>query len=362
MVRKPCHHDLVNKFLTAAIKPWVYKLSSSDELKHTAGASGDYSQVPILALVQQAEEMANLGFWRYDLETEEVFWSPGVFAIYDLKQTDKVPIDDALCFYTPAHRPIVEAALTKAAVDGTPWDIELDFVSARGKKKRVRTNGLAERTDGKITALVGVFQDVTRRYAADQQLRDAAMTDDLTGLPNRRHLHQFFQDLRLEKAVPQQIHYALALIDLDQFKAINDNHGHLAGDEVLKQTALRLQESWLSNSFAARLGGDEFVLMIRDAHLLEDLERTGERLIEQLARPVSLRSGAIATSATVGIAFVEHEALILTHLLSAADTMLYVAKRQQRGSCIIARGTDVFLDDTTTFEAIERADTLAKAG
>lgn len=358
----------MNKFLNAAIKPWAHKRASPDGLAPSPVvpvapvAPEIYSRVPILELVQQAEQMAELGFWRFDLDAEEVFWSPGVFDIYDLKKTDKVPIDNALCFYAPAHRPVIEAAINQAASEGTPWDLELDFVSARGKKKRVRAIGKAEMTDGRITALVGVFQDVTRRYLADQQLRDAAMTDELTGLPNRRHLHQFFQDLRLEKAVPDQIHYALALIDLDHFKASNDTYGHLIGDEVLKQTAERLQHGWLSNSFAARLGGDEFVLMIRDAHLLEELERTGERLLEQLARPINLRGETITASATIGIAFVEHEALPLNHLLSAADTMLYMAKKKQRGSCVIARGTDVFLDDARTFESIERGAAQARAG
>ncbi len=323
---------------------------------------GLYSQVPILELVQRAEEMADLGFWRYDLEAAEVYWSPGVFSIHDLNPTESVAIDNALCFYPPNHRPIMEAALNKAAVYGTGWDLELDFISARGKKKRVRAIGQSEQTDGRITALVGVFQDVTIRHEAERKLRAAAMMDDLTGLPNRRHLNQFFQDLRLEKASSRQVNYALAMIDLDHFKAINDKHGHLAGDEVLKDIAGRLQEAWLSNSFAARLGGDEFVLMIRDAHLLADLEPISERLLESLAKPVELRSGTIEISATVGMAYVEQEALTLTHLLSAADTVLYVAKKQQRGSCIIARGSDIFLDDSVTFDALERDASILKAG
>lgn len=352
----------MNKFLNVAIKLWASKPPSPERAPSPPDAPAVYGQVPILELAQQAERIAALGFWRYDLETQDVFWSPGVFEIYDLKVTDKVPIDDALCFYAPAHRPAMEAAITKAATDGTPWDLELDFVSARGKQKRVRSIGQAERKGESITALFGVFQDVTARYATDQQLRDAVMTDELTGLPNRRHLHQFFQDLRIEKSLPEQIHYALALIDLDNFKSINDAHGRLVGDEVLQQTAGRLQHGWLSNSFAARLGGDEFCLMIRDTHLLAELERTGERLLEHLSGPISLRSQTITPRATIGIAFVEHEALLLSHLLSAADTMLYVAKKQQPGSCIIARGTDVFLDDAETFESIQRGAKLSRTG
>ena len=123
---------------------------------------------------------------------------------------------------------------------------------------------------------------------------------------------------------------------------------------MLKVCAKRLRESWLSNSFAARLGGDEFVLLIRDQHLLVDLEAVSERLLENLRSPVELESGRIAVSATMGIAFVEHETHSLSHLLSAADTMLYVAKRKKRGSCILAQAKDVFLDDTNTLDAIER--------
>lgn len=322
---------------------------------------GLYDRVPILSLLQQAEQMAEIGFWRYDLEAAEVFWSPGVFRIYDLQPTQSVPIDSALCFYPAPNRSIMEAALDKAATDGTGWDLELDFISAHGRKRRVHTIGQAEWTDGSINALVGVFQDVTVRHEAERKLREAAMTDDLTGLPNRRHLHQFFCDLRLDHSPRRQFNYALAMIDLDHFKQINDEHGHMAGDQVLRATAERLQANWLSNSFAARLGGDEFVLLIRDAHLLADLELASKRLLDSLAQAVPAPNCTVAISATLGIAYVENEALTLTQLLSAADTMLYVAKRQSRGSCIIARGADVFLDDAATFAAIERDVGLARS-
>jgi len=352
----------VNKIWKATILPWAAKRSGSPEPKGPSPLSGLYSQVPILDLVQQAEEMAGLGFWRYDLEGAEVFWSPGVFQIYDLQPTESVTIENALCFYPPNHRSIMEAALDKASIDGTAWDLETDLISARGKKKRVRSIGRAEMAGGRITALVGVFQDVTLRHEADRKLREAAMTDDLTSLPNRRHMHQFFMDLHLEKAPLHQLHYALAMIDLDHFKLINDRYGHMVGDQVLKAVALRFQAHWLSNSFAARMGGDEFVLFIRDAHLLDDLQIASERLLTGLTQPVELPGCTVDVSATLGIAYVKHETLSLSHLLSAADTILYVAKKQQRGSAVIARGADVFLEDAATCEAIERGADMAKSG
>lgn len=340
--------------LTAAIQPWASRRAAANGAKRSPGLSGLYANVPIVDLIQQVEQIADMGFWKYELESGSIYWSPGVFAIHDLEPAEQVEIDNALAFYVPNHRPILEAAMRKATEEGVSWDLELDFTSAKGKKKRVRSVGKAEMVGSQIAALVGVFQDVTARYEADRRLREAAMTDDLTGLPNRRHLQQFYSDLRIENSPKRHVQYALALIDLDDFKQANDNLGHLIGDEVLKTTAKRLREEWLSNSFAARLGGDEFVVLIRDSHLLVDLEATGERLLDRLRQPIELAEGPVDVSATIGIAYVEHETHSLSHLLSAADTMLYVAKRKQRGSCILARATDVFLDDTATLDAIEQ--------
>ena len=202
----------------AAIQPWMARRGAADYGATAGAVDGGYANLPIVDLVQQVEQIADMGFWKYELASGSVYWSPGTFAIHDLPPGERLELDNALCFYPPNYRPLIEGAMKRATEEGIGYDVELDFTSARGRKKRVRAIGKAEFKGGEVVALVGVFQDITARYEADRQLRDAAMTDDLTGLPNRRHLHQFFSDLKLESTPERHAQYALALIDLDHFK------------------------------------------------------------------------------------------------------------------------------------------------
>lgn len=181
---------------------------------------------------------------------------------------------------------------------GDPFDIELDFITALGRKRRVRVMGEREMLDGEPHGLVGMFQDVTERHALETQLRRNADTDALTLLSNRAAF-----DRTLEAAIAESAAsgtpLALVLIDLDGFKLINDTLGHPAGDEVLRIVGQRLRSDLLNDSFVARLGGDEFGVIVRDEALLTDTEALRVRIENLLTISITIDTITMSCAGTV---------------------------------------------------------------
>jgi diguanylate cyclase (GGDEF)-like protein/PAS domain S-box-containing protein len=109
-------------------------------------------------------ETSGVGGWELDLVTDKIRWNRITFAIHDLRPGQPPPLAEALSYYPPAARETLVAAVEKARQDGVPWDLELPFITARGRHIWVRSCGRAMREDGRITRLSGAFQDVTARH------------------------------------------------------------------------------------------------------------------------------------------------------------------------------------------------------
>jgi diguanylate cyclase (GGDEF)-like protein len=152
-----------------------------------------------------------------------------------------------------------------------------------------------------------------------------ALHDELTGLPNRR----LFQDrlLRaLERARRSGSQTALLLVDLDQFKEVNDTLGHHAGDLLLKRVSKVFSERVRKTDTVARTGGDEFSIILDDPTSREDAERVGDSLIELLKHPIELGDQSVRIGASVGIALFPEDALDAEGLCIAADLRMYSYK------------------------------------
>lgn len=165
----------------------------------------------------------------------------------------------------------------------------------------------------------------------NESLAHQASHDSLTGLPNR----SFFEgrlSRTLRNASKYQEQMALLFLDSDNFKAINDSHGHAAGDEVLVSVATRVRAQLREGDLVARLGGDEFAVLLTPLHSREDAQRIAEKIIASMRMPIRLAEGhSITTSLSVGIAFFPDDGTTPADLLSAADAAMYQAKRNTRG-------------------------------
>ena len=163
------------------------------------------------------------------------------------------------------------------------------------------------------------------------QLQHVAMHDALSGLPNRLLLAD-----RLSQAIAQaerhQNRFAVFVVDLDRFKAINDSLGHLAGDAMLKEVARRLASVLRKADTLARLGGDEFVLVLNEIASAQDVETIAGRVLADIARPVKLSDLELHTSASIGISLFPADGTDAETLLQHADAAMYHAKKNGRNT------------------------------
>jgi diguanylate cyclase (GGDEF)-like protein len=176
-----------------------------------------------------------------------------------------------------------------------------------------------------------------RLQAARATAETQATTDALTGLANRRAFDQALGQAILGAGAGRD--FALAHLDLDFFKAVNDSHGHAAGDLILTHVADVLRTELRGRDFAARVGGDEFILILRGPTNIETIHRTGARIIRQIEQPVLHEGRECRVSASIGVVlsstYAKPEA---EQMLSDADAALYASKRAGRGQCTVVPG------------------------
>ena len=191
---------------------------------------------------------------------------------------------------------------------------------------------VAERgADGRPLQLVGVSADITARKEAEMQLAHLALHDPLTGLPNRRALAE-----ALERAIARAQRTGLPLavlaLDLDGFKAINDRHGHPAGDAALVEVAARLRRTIRRSDLVARLGGDEFAVIAGESKGPAPVVRLARRLGAALRAPIALPEAVAVIDVSIGVAFFPATARPRAQLLARADAR--ALRRQARaGGC-----------------------------
>lgn len=279
---------------------------------------------------RQVERLAKIGSWRLDLADDSVAWSEGVYRIHELDPGERPGLATALDHYPPRDRALVSAALANTIETGDAYELDVDFITARGKRRRVRSHGELEIEGGRPVAIVGVFQDITEAHRVERRLRESASTDEVTRIANRAEFNRVLEaELQAARAGKPIM---LVVLDLDGFKTTNDTFGHLAGDDVLRAVGQRLRAPFLQDSFAARLGGDEFALILNDPALVETAPAVIERLLDHLKAPVQSRDLLLPVSATIGSARPGPGVETARDLLHAADIALYTAKRARRGS------------------------------
>ena len=183
--------------------------------------------------------------------------------------------------------------------------------------------------EGEVVNYVGVFSDITRRKAAEEQMHFLAYHDGLTGLPNRG----LFLD-RLHHAVAHAHRkgdmVAVMFIDLDNFKPVNDTLGHQVGDQLLQHVAQRLVTSVREADTVARMGGDEFTVILESIQDTEAVTRVVRKLIRTVGEPLHIDGHAITVTVSVGISLYPLTSAHADDLLRHADMAMYRVKHSGR--------------------------------
>ena len=185
----------------------------------------------------------------------------------------------------------------------------------------------ANDTKAKQPNLIFQIQDITDKKSAEEKLQHDATHDALTGLPNRL-LFMSSLDRALERRrLVDAYKVSVLFIDLDRFKYVNDSLGHLIGDELLKEIALRLRECLRPSDLVARLGGDEFTILVEGTYDLSEVTRIAARIQQKFAIPFDLRGHEVYSSASIGILHATEKHAASEDVMRDADTAMYQAKR-----------------------------------
>ena len=198
--------------------------------------------------------------------------------------------------------------------------------------------------EGKLVRIWGARRNITDRKRYQSLLEHLAFRDPLTGLLNRQRLVSEVNELIDQGSAHNTGAVAsLLLLDLNQFKDVNDTLGHGAGDEVLRQMKARFDSALVNeNAIAARLGGDEFGVFVRDVGTAEGAMRVGQAITDALAAPFIIGGGKFHVSASIGAAIYPTHGTTFSELSRSADEAMYHAKQTGGGVRLFSRNTVVF--------------------
>lgn len=197
------------------------------------------------------------------------------------------------------------------------------------------TISAVESSSGEVRNYVALFSDISAQKAHQAQLEHIAHHDALTGLPNRMLLGDRLKQAMLV-AKRRHTFIAVAYVDLDGFKAINDNHGHEAGDRLLVTVSRRMRAGLREGDTIARLGGDEFVAVMTDLDSMNAASPLVQRLLEAISQPVDDETGqaSLQVSGSIGLTFYpQGEELDADQLLRQADKAMFEAKSAGKNRC-----------------------------
>lgn len=284
------------------------------------------------ATLARAQEIAHIGSWEWDLETDAVRWSTEAHHLYGVEPGDIEPgLDIVLARCHPDDRADLQKSIRDAR-SGAVSSVTADFrvVWEDGTTRWLHMQAEVEFHDGGPFRVVGALQDISERKRFEEKLAQLASHDALTGLPNRNLLND-----RLEQGLAHHRHtsriLALVFVDLDRFKIINDTLGHDAGDQLLKDVARRLSGCLRDGDTVARQGGDEFVVLLNDLAKAEDAAYVAQKMLDALAPPCLLAGREVLPAASLGIALYPRDGENMQELMMSADKAMYAAKQAGRG-------------------------------
>ncbi|MGI2261112.1 sensor domain-containing protein [Shewanella sp. GXUN23E] len=231
--------------------------------------------------------------------------------------------------YADSHTPEVESAYQHALATRSNWQGELQKKRADGSSYPVQLSTRRFDSRDGHSYLVTRFTDISARKQQQQRLTEQAMSDALTGLPNRYQLTKLLnQALERHRQTPSSFG-ALMFMDLNGFKNINDSFGHGVGDRVLQLVAARLEAHCIGEAEIARLGGDEFTLLLEDCRDEAQVETVAREVLSLFDVPFELEGQKFFLGTSIGIALFPQHGDQAGQLISLADTAMYSAKKHR---------------------------------
>jgi diguanylate cyclase (GGDEF)-like protein/PAS domain S-box-containing protein len=319
------------------------------------GAVGSFSDITALRRskteLRREEEFLQVlldtleeGIVACDADGRITVFNPAARRLHGLEKGDEpigsIPTGHGLLRRDGTPMPARENPLIRAMSGEQLRDIEILLESASGDRRKVSVNGQALVDDGGMLGAVVAMHDVTEQKLNEERLAELALHDPLTGLANRTLLADRLQeaidglgppsDATAFSEVDGHPGVAVYLLDLDEFKEINDVLGHDVGDDVLIAVARRLSAIVRPSDTVARLGGDEFVVVCDIESGEDEMLRIADRISAALARPYRIDGRTLTVLASVGGVFADNADTDPSKLLSRADDAMYGVKWSRR--------------------------------
>lgn len=282
----------------------------------------------------RAQAVANIGNWTLDLGKNKLIWSQQIYAIFGLDpQTFAASFEGFLDTIHPADRDYVSMQYQKSVDEDLPYDIEHRIIrNDTGEVRWVHEKCVHHRNmDGVVIRSDGTVQDITERKLAQEEVQRLAMTDQLTGLANRNQFYRRFEEsMRLASREGRLL--VLMLLDLDNFKPVNDTYGHQAGDALLQKVAEIFRNNCREIDVVVRLGGDEFAILMVHPENAVAAETYAQRIISELNQPIQIAGYQLQVGVSIGMSIFPQHADNQDELINQADLALYAAKAKGRNT------------------------------
>ncbi len=278
-------------------------------------------------------------YYRADASGVLLEVSPSVESIFGYTPAQIIGTQMADYYAPPFSREDLLNALKES--DGILHGHEVKIYNKQGQMRWVSVNThYTFAADGAVSGVEGTIRDVTETRSYQDRIARMAMMDPLTGLPNRRSLLDMLHHCIATNQRRGQLG-ALLFVDLDEFKPINDNHGHNVGDRLLVEVAQRMQKMLRAEDSVSRIGGDEFIVLLPCLSLARAEAETESRLVGEkicaiLAAPFEVAGKQLRISASIGIALFPDQDLDSDELIAKADSAMYKAKHRGRNQLAVA--------------------------
>ncbi|MBB4003347.1 diguanylate cyclase domain-containing protein [Aurantimonas endophytica] len=275
-------------------------------------------------IFERASAAARIGVWECNLADESLTWTDVVYDIFDLPRGTPPKRALTLECYPPQSRQLLETMRSRAIAERGGFNLDTEIITKAGRRRWIRITATVESENGRPVRIFGMKQDITEEKLLLDQTRYLAEFDVMTGLANRSRFQAALATLAEGDTG------ALLLVDLDGFKAINDNFGHAIGDDCLKAVAARLEGLGANADLVARIGGDEFALLLGLDFTDHAIGALAEAIVGSLGRPIECGDRMMAIGASIGIA--RTRGCNASELFIRADMALYAAKASGRNT------------------------------
>ncbi len=284
-------------------------------------------------MLADAQRIGKLGNWVWDITADKFQWSDEVDRIFGYRPGDFEPSYER--FLQAVHlddRDCVVLAMQQALAEKQPYAINHRIVGAEGIERIAHQQAEVILDDsGEVISMRGVVQDITERMEFESRLHHLVYFDAITGLPNRILLRDRLSHALLIAQRSQRL-VGLLLLDLDQFKTINDSLGHEAGDKLLILVAERLKSSIRNDDTLARLGGDEFCVILEGLAHSDNIGGIVDKILGLFSSPFMLGEQEVFITASAGVSLYPNDGTDAESLMKNADAAMYRAKELGRNS------------------------------